>query len=334
MARHTRSLCSGSITSLGSLTLPVPTLEHLNPGLGSPSGSLSPEPLASRAFHDDPDWVGELADSLPFKELLRFRFLEAGHINVLETRVYKTWIKYCARRFSACRVLGLIDSRVLLGAAAKGRSSSPALSRVLRSTFFYLLGAGLYPGGLHVYSEQNRSDGPSRGRKVSPPTCEVPPWYLDLCEGKTQRFDLLCASCSVPRLVGRWFRLLLLLAGDVERNPGPSRAPVPRGALDLQSGFAASTRHKMTNLGAFLTWISSTLNLDGDAVLSCSRSAALALRGFGLYLYAAGHPRYLLVYAITAVQDLYPEYRTHLTPAWQVDKKWQGVPPCDLAAHS
>ena len=304
------------------------TLELLDPGLGLFSGSPSPEPIAARAFHDDPDWVGELADSLPFKELLRFRFAEGGHINVLETRVYKTWIKFLARRFSACRVLGLIDSRVLLGAAAKGRSSSPALSRVLRSTLPYLLGAALYPGGLHVYSDQNRSDGPSRGRKVSPPTREVPAWYLDLCHGKTQRFDLLCASCAVPRVLGRWVRLLLLLAGDVERNPGPRRAPVPRGVLDLQSGFAASTRHKMTKaLGAFLTWISSTLNLDGDTVLSCSRSAALALRGFGLYLYAAGHPRYLLVYAITAVQDLYPEYRTHLTPAWQVDKKWQQSEP-------
>ena len=82
------------------------TLELLDRGLGSPSGSLSPEPPAARAFHDDHDWVGELPDSLPFKELLRFRFLQGGHINVLETRVYKTWIKYCARRFSACRAWG------------------------------------------------------------------------------------------------------------------------------------------------------------------------------------------------------------------------------------
>ena len=80
-------------------------------------------------------------------------------------------------------------------------------------------------------------------------------------------------------------------------------------------------------LGAFMTWACSTLCLDVDAVLSSSRSAALALRGFGLYLYSAGHPRYLLVYAITAVQDLYPEYRSHLTPAWQVDKKWQQSEP-------
>ena len=33
------------------------------------------------------------------------------------------------------------------------------------------------------------------------------------------------------------------------------------------------------------------------------------------------------MYAITAVQDLYPEYRSHLTPAWQIDKKWQQCEP-------
>ena len=56
-------------------------------------------------------------------------------------------------------------------------------------------------------------------------------------------------------------------------------------------------------------------------------AAALALRGYGLHLYAAGLPRYLLVYAITSVQDACPEYRNHLTPAWQIDKKWQHAEP-------
>ena len=302
------------------------TLELLNPGLGAFTGSPSPEFPETRASHDDPDWIGELADSLPFEELLRFRFLEKGHI---ETRVYKTWIKYCARRYHSCRVVGLIDSRVLLGASAKGRSSSPALSRVLRSTLPYTLGAGLYPGGLHVCSEKNRSDGPSRGRKVAPPSRDIPAWYLDLCKGYTQRFDLLCASCAVSRVLGRWLRLLLLLAGDVELEepwawPLTRSTLCPRLAVRLCS-FNASQDDQgpgcLHDLGM------QRLCLDADAVLSSSRSAALALRGFGLYLYAAGHPRYLLVYAITAVQDLHPEYRSRLTPAWQVDKKWQQTEP-------
>ena len=101
-----------------------------------------------------------------------FRFKGSGHINVLETRAYTTWVKWCASRNPNSRILGLIDSRVLLGAAAKGRSSSPAISRVLRSSLPYLLGGGLYPGGLRVYSAKKRIDGPSSGRSVDPPTKE------------------------------------------------------------------------------------------------------------------------------------------------------------------
>ena len=71
-------------------------------------------------------------------------FFERGHINVLETRCYKTWVKWCAKHLPRSRILGLIDSRVPLGAAAKGRSSSPALSRLLRSALPEVIGGRLY----------------------------------------------------------------------------------------------------------------------------------------------------------------------------------------------
>ena len=282
----------------------------------------------SRPFHDDPEWIGELSDSLEFRELLRYRFKKGGHINILETRCYKTWLKWCSTRLRNSRLLGLIDSRVLLGASAKGRPSSPALSHVLQGTVPYLLGGGLYPGGLHIYSAKNRSDGPSRGRAVAPPSKERPLWLEDLLFGRFERFDVAVASSGVPKLAGRWLRLLLLLGGDIEPNPGPSVPPVPRGALDLESGFAASTKHKMRKvLGAFVAWLESDLRFTFEQAMSSSRAAALSLRAFGLHLFSQGYPRYLLVYAITAVQDAFPEYRSCLAPAWQVDKKWQAVEP-------
>jgi len=80
-------------------------------------------------------------------------------------------------------------------------------------------------------------------------------------------------------------------------------------------------------LNAFIAWLESDLHLDYDQVMSSSRAAALSLRAFGLHLYSQGFPRYLLVYAITAVQDAFPEFRNSLAPAWQVDKKWQAAEP-------
>ena len=151
---------------------------------------------------------------------------------------------------------------------------------------------------------------------------------FSLASGNPRTFDLVCASASVPRLLGRWVRLFLLLCGDVERNPGPFYTGGPRGCLDLQSGFAPSTRHKMTKaLGAFTVWLEKDFGLSLEAAMSSPQSAALALRAFGLHLYSAGFPRYLLVYAITSIQDRFPEFRTHLAPAWQIDRKWQLAEP-------
>ncbi|CAE7035684.1 unnamed protein product [Symbiodinium sp. CCMP2592] len=197
-------------------------------------------------FHDDPEWISELADCLDFRELLRYKFRKGGHINILEARAYKTWIKWCSRRLPHSRLLGLIDSRVLLGAAAKGRPP-PAPSKAF------------------------------------------PAWLAALVNG----------------VLGRWVRFLLLLAGDIERNPGPP-SRLPRGSLDLQSGFATSTRHKMTKaLDAFILWLTVEFGLGFDAAMSSSQSAACALRAF----------------------DRFPQYRSHLSPAWQIDRKWQLAEP-------
>ena len=150
---------SGSSFAATGMLVPMPLSATLSTLHALGFSGLVPFPLfqgdcsfEARQFHDDPEWIGELADSLEFCELLRYKFLSPGHINVLETRAYKTWLKWCARHHPNSRIVGLIDSRVLLGSAAKGRSASPAICRVLRSTVPYNLGSGLYPGGLHVYS--------------------------------------------------------------------------------------------------------------------------------------------------------------------------------------
>lgn len=279
-----------------------------------------------RPWHDDPEWVEDLCESSPFTELFRYRFKGSGHINCLECRVYKSWLKHCSKAHPDCRLVGILDSRVTMGAAAKGRSSSPALSRILRSSLCYVIGGGLYPGTLHCRSSWNRADGPSRDVDVPPPSRPEPKWLAELQTGRYELFDCMLKSAQWPRPLGRWFRLLLLLAGDVERNPGPDlgKTYTPRGELNLLGGFAQATALRMQRcLSAFESWCIQFPGLTLAQVLETSEAANLALKGYGLHLFRQGAPRYWLVYAITAVQQLRPEFRFALSGAWQVDKKWQ-----------
>jgi hypothetical protein len=71
-----------------------------------------------------PKWVLELATSLEFKVDVKYNFSRENHINVNEQLAYGTLVKHVALRHPDSRAVTLQDSRVVLGANAKGRSSS------------------------------------------------------------------------------------------------------------------------------------------------------------------------------------------------------------------
>ena len=328
-------MASGSLAASRGHTplMPMKAREHTARWLRLDAAHLPPvveaglQPFEDREWFEDPEWVSELCRSLVFKELFRYNFRKPGHINVNESRVYKSWVKSLARRGSPLRAVGLLDSRVTIGAAAKGRSSSYAISRVLKGCLGYVLGSGLYTSLLHCYSGDNVADDPSRGAPVKGPSREQPRWLQRLLAGDAKEFDKVVLSSRIKKIPARWLRFLLLLGGDIKRNPGPKQRP-PRGPLDLEAGFAPSTAKKMQkSFAAFLAWLTATLSCAPEAVFLDSSSTATALRAFGLHLYEHGFPRYLFVYAITAVQDKYPAHRNFLTEAWQVDKKWQRAEP-------
>jgi len=305
----------------------VRSLSRVGEKISLPAGLLQ-EPLAqARAFHEDPEWIEELSDALPFKELLRYRFKRSGHINVLECRVHKTWLKHSARHHPNSRVVALLDSRVTLGATSKGRSSSKALCRVLQGSLGYIIGGCLYPGGIHVPSAKNRSDGPSRNRPVPPQSKEAPLWLSDLRRGRYNRFDKVLLASRFTKNAARWLRLLLMLAGDIEPNPGPkkhtSKTWTPRGPLDLSVGFATQTSQRMSScVTDFSGWLLSTLSINFHDIAWDLGAAPLAVRAYGMHLFAVGAPRYKFVYCLTGIQDIYPHLRPFLSAAWQVDRKW------------
>ena len=308
----------------------VRSLARVGERVDLPHG-LQREPLASaRAFHEDPEWVEELADALPFKELLRYRFKKTGHINVLECRVHKTWLKHAAKYYPNSRLVALLDSRVTLGATSKGRSSSRALCRVLQGSLGYIIGGCLYPGGLHVPSAKNRSDGPSRNRPVPPVSKDAPRWLTDLRAGHFDRFDKVLLASRFTKNAARWLRMLLLLAGDIEPNPGPNGNTrskwTPRGPLDLSVGFTTQTSRRMSScVTEFCGWLLNTLSIVFNDIAWDVTAAPLAVRAYGMHcmhLFSIGAPRYKFVYCLTGIQDVYPHLRPFLSAAWQVDRKW------------
>lgn len=289
--------------------------------------------LQEREWFDDPLWVEDICESMPFKELFRFRFKKSGHINCLECRTYKSWLKHCSKKHPRSRVVSFLDSRVTMGAAAKGRSSSKSLSRILRSSLGYIIGGCLYPGTLHCRSSWNRADGPSRDRAVPGPSRPRPAWLLALEQGDTGPFDKMIELARWTRPVGRWIRILLLLSGDIEQNPGPKfggaaeRSYTPRGELDLLGGFATATSQRMKRcFDEFQLWCTAK-GFCFTTICANAENMNLALRAYGLELFKDGKPRYLLVYAITAVQQFFPEFKRHLAGAWQVDLRWQMEEP-------
>ena len=86
------------------------------------------------------------------------------HINVLELEaLYQSlrWRVRGGRSFNK-RLLHLVDSQVVLGVTAKGRSSSKKLNRVVKKLNVLLLGSHIYLLLGWVRSELNPADPPSR----------------------------------------------------------------------------------------------------------------------------------------------------------------------------
>ena len=100
-----QSMAAGAVAARSSSIDVIPFSKRLDSykmvGLNAegsipwPSGEAS---YPSRQWHEDPEWISELCESLPFKELFRYQFVRPGHININEARTYKTWLKSMAKR--------------------------------------------------------------------------------------------------------------------------------------------------------------------------------------------------------------------------------------------
>jgi len=100
-----------------------------------------------------------------FRDIFSIRAGIKHHINIMEVGALNMglewWLRSSARHNT--RGIFLLDSRVAIGGAAKGRSSSGPLLRGLRRTAALVLAGSLQPYYVFIGTRDNPSDGPSRG---------------------------------------------------------------------------------------------------------------------------------------------------------------------------
>ena len=102
-------------------------------------------------------WEWETVLSFPWSKF-------GAHINELELQALFSLVKWLSRSaFNiGLRFAILVDSLVVLGIIAKGRSSSLRLNRILRRINAHLLASGFFPFLGYVASKDNPADRPSR----------------------------------------------------------------------------------------------------------------------------------------------------------------------------
>lgn len=174
------------------------------------SENLCRDPPIERPSSTPPTWIGQLGRSLAWKKVIQFAFKKPNHINVNEQLSYRSLLKHVSKSSPHSRFCALLDSRVVIGCNAKGRSSSKQLNFYLTSALPYIVGGDLYPYLLHIGSADNSSDDISRFVALRTPSEPLPPWLRALLQGDYGLFDQVVAADKLAKPWSSWARLIRL----------------------------------------------------------------------------------------------------------------------------
>lgn len=109
------------------------------------------------------DRVREFVSSRPWRVVLSYPWRHETHINELEAAAILIAVRWFATQQPCCRrVLLLSDSAVFLGVLATGRSSASPMMRYARHVGAVLLAHDLDLNLVHVPTDSNPADAPSR----------------------------------------------------------------------------------------------------------------------------------------------------------------------------
>ena len=319
------------------------------PTPGRPSGAAAKEKTARFAA----PWEEALADvvpSLPWRTVLAWRDNRGSHINVLELRGRNRLLRRLARRvrFHHHRVVGLCDSRVVLGCTAKGRSASRQLNRELRLAVPDVLGADIELAEFYVFTEMMPADAPSRGAPVAPPT-PANRWVAQFMGGQTALVTLQTERAWRNRTwapAAHWAPRNSGYAHRGERvgeasNPGPALPAATAGPLtsggriprQLGSRLELVTKRNYTLHGMrFQRWLAE----QGHPGLPTLATEPLLIKlntvlvEYIQFLYDTGLPRDHGEFAILFVQKAFFWVRGMLKLAWAAINEWKDAYPPEV----
>ena len=155
-------------------------------------------------------FVNEVALTSQWKVGSAWTFKKESHINILEMAAMLRLASNLADRCQPLRVVNLVDSYVCRCAASKGRSSSRALSTILRRFNAVSVAAGLYWTLPFCPTRWNPADDPSRSALLREPTPGIP-----LTDWSTEQVYDLASLPKTKRWASNWVRLVLKVCGPI-----------------------------------------------------------------------------------------------------------------------
>lgn len=134
-----------------------------------------------------------IATSLPHRVVANYRFRTPHHITLQECLVYRALMVHAGAELSLHdhRLVNGFDSQAVCGAAAKGRSSSHRVNRILAQAAAHRLGAGVQLGNFFIPIELIVADDLTRCAPLR--AAEPPPPWVDYV-GPPPLQDLLAAA--------------------------------------------------------------------------------------------------------------------------------------------
>ena len=296
-------------------------------------------------------WLNELISALTWTTTVSTPSRKSEHINIKETRRVLHAAIAVGRKHASRKIILLPDSRVAIGAIAKGRSASQPLNSLLRRCAGDLIGCDIYVGCLFAPTRLQPADDASRlraapGRRQR--GCGLPLWAQLLQEGRFEAFDRLADLPLQSASTARWACLALRCAahGVLALSPkelgwdstlgypgeGPARAAPADRSTDLLTSRATNVRvreRRRLLLGEFAAFIA--LSLGGvslqDFLLWPAPRVDRLLAERGQILFRAGRSHLDYSEVINAVVDEQRALRGHLGHAWDVAWIWRGLLP-------